>query len=141
MALVLPFALSRSVTSDSNPMDYSPPGFPVHGDSPGKHTGVGCHALLQGLFPTERSNPGLPHCRLILFSLSHQGSSRNTATSLSLFTFTHWRRKLQCSCLENPRDGGAWRAAVYGVAQSRTRLTRLSSSSSRLSVLQGLFPT
>ena len=29
---------------------------------------------------------------------------------------------LQCSCLENPRDGGAWRAAVYGVAQSRTRL-------------------
>ena len=35
---------------------------------------------------------------------------------------------LQCSCLENPRDGGAWRAAAYGVAQSRTRLTRLSSS-------------
>ena len=38
---------------------------------------------------------------------------------------------LQCSCLENPRDGGAWGAAVYGVAQSRTRLKRLSSSSSR----------
>ena len=38
---------------------------------------------------------------------------------------------LQCSCLENPRDSGAWWAAVYGVAQSRTRLTRLSSSSSR----------
>ena len=37
---------------------------------------------------------------------------------------------LQCSCLENPRDGGASRAAVYGVAQSRTRLKRLSSSSS-----------
>ena len=36
---------------------------------------------------------------------------------------------LQCSCLENPRGGGAWRAAVYGVAQSRTRLKRLSSSS------------
>ena len=36
----------------------------------------------------------------------------------------------QCSCLENPRDGGAWWAAVYGVAQSRTRLKRLSSSSS-----------
>ena len=39
---------------------------------------------------------------------------------------------LQCSCLENPRDGGAWWAAVYGVAQSRTRLKRLSSSSSRI---------
>ena len=37
---------------------------------------------------------------------------------------------LQCSCLENPRDGGAWWAAVYGVAQSRTLLKRLSSSSS-----------
>ena len=37
---------------------------------------------------------------------------------------------LQCSCMENPRDGGAWWAAVYGVTQSRTRLKRLSSSSS-----------
>ena len=37
---------------------------------------------------------------------------------------------LQCSCLENPRDGGAWWAVVYGVTQSRTRLKRLSSSSS-----------
>ena len=38
---------------------------------------------------------------------------------------------LQCSCLENPRDGGAWWAAIYGVAQSQTRLKQLSSSSSR----------
>ena len=56
------------------------------------------------------------------------------ATSLSLFTFMHWRRKWQptpVSCLENPRDGGAWWAAVSGVTQSRTRLKRLSSSSSR----------
>ena len=54
-------------------------------------------------------------------------------TSLSLFIFIHWRRKwnpLQCSCLVNLGDGGAWWAAVYGVAQSRTRLKRLSSSSS-----------
>ena len=41
---------------------------------------------------------------------------------------------LQCSCLENPRDEGAWWAAVYGVAQSRTRLKRLSSSMSYMSV-------
>ena len=39
---------------------------------------------------------------------------------------------LQCSCLENPRDRGAWWAAIYGVAQSRTQLKRLSSSSSHL---------
>ena len=43
---------------------------------------------------------------------------------------------LQCSFLENPRDGGAWWAAVYGVAQSRTRLKRLSSSSSQYSWLE-----
>ena len=54
-------------------------------------------------------------------------------TSLSLSTFMHWRRNgnpLQCSCLENPRDGGAWWAAVYGFAQSQTRLKQLSSRSS-----------
>ena len=49
------------------------------------------------------------------------------ATSLSLFTFMHWRRKWQ-PCLENPRDGGAWWAAINGVTQSRTRLKWLSSS-------------
>ena len=105
------------------------------------------------------------------------------ATSISLFTFIHWRRQwhptpvllpgkshgwrslvgcspwgrwesdmteqlhfhfslscvgegngnpLQCSCLENPRDGGAWWAAVYGVTQGRTRLKWLSSSSSSM---------
>ena len=68
-----------------------------------------------------------------LQSMGLLGVRHDWATSLSLFTFMHWRRKwqpLQCSCLENPREGGAWWAAVYGVAQSRTRLKRLSSSSS-----------
>ena len=54
-------------------MDCSPPGSSVHGDSPGKNTGVGCHAFLQGIFPTQGSNPGLLHCRRILYCLSHQG--------------------------------------------------------------------
>ena len=40
-------------------MDCSRPGSSVHGDSPGKNTGVGCHALLQGIFPTQGSNPHL----------------------------------------------------------------------------------
>ena len=57
-----------------DPMDYCPPGTSVHGDSPGKNTGVGCHTLLQEIFPTQESNPGLPHCRQILYQLSHQGS-------------------------------------------------------------------
>ena len=45
-----------------NPMDCSPPGSPVCGDSPGKNTGVSCHVLLHGIFPTQELNPGLPHC-------------------------------------------------------------------------------
>ena len=43
-------------------------------DSPGKNAGVGCHFLLQGIFPTQGSNPGLLHCRQTLYPLSHQGS-------------------------------------------------------------------
>ena len=58
--------LSRSVVSNSLlPMDCSP------GDSQGNNTGVGCHALLQGIFPIQGSKPGLPHCRWILYHLSH----------------------------------------------------------------------
>ena len=55
-------------------MDCSPPGSSVHGESPSKNTGVGCHALLLRIFPTQGSNPGLPHYRRILYQLSHQGS-------------------------------------------------------------------
>jgi len=47
-------------------------------DSPGKNTGVGSHSLLQGIFPTQRSNPGLLHCRQILYHLSHQESKENS---------------------------------------------------------------
>ena len=57
-------------------MDYSLPGSSFHGESPGKNTGVGCQALLQGIFPTQGSNPGLPHCRGILYHLSQRGSPR-----------------------------------------------------------------
>jgi len=48
---------------------------------------------------------------------------------------------LQCSCLENPRDRGAWWAAVYGVAQSQTQLKQLSSSSSSNANVSGVFST
>ena len=69
--------LSRSVISTlGNPMDCSPPGSSVHGDSPGKNKGVGCHALFQGIFPTQGSNPCLLHCRQIVYCLSHQESPR-----------------------------------------------------------------
>ena len=58
----------------ANPWTVSPPGSSVHGNSPGKNSGVGCHFLLQGIFPTQGLNPGLPNCRQILYHLSHHGS-------------------------------------------------------------------
>ena len=45
-------------------------------NSPGQNTGVGTLSLLQGIFPTQASNSGLPHCRQILYQLSHKGSPR-----------------------------------------------------------------
>ena len=45
-------------------------------DSPGQNTGVGSLSLLQGIFPTQGSNPGLPHCRRILYQLNHKDSPR-----------------------------------------------------------------
>ena len=61
---------SHSVVSNSLPPHglYSPK------NSPGQNTRVGSLSLLQGIFTTQGSNPGLPHCRLILYQLSHQGS-------------------------------------------------------------------
>ena len=66
--------VAQSCLTPCDPKDCSLTGSSAHGDSPGKNTGVGCHALLQGIFPTPGSNPGLPHCRQILYHLSHQGS-------------------------------------------------------------------
>ena len=59
------------------------------------------------------------------------------ATFFSLFTFMHWRRKWQptlCSCLENPRDAGAWWASIHGVAQSDTTKWLSSSSGERMGI-------
>ena len=68
--------VAQSYPTLCNPMDCMPPSSSVYADSPGRNTGVGFHALLQGIFPTHGSNPGLPHCRWILYHLSHQGSPR-----------------------------------------------------------------
>ena len=62
----VPVCSVASLVSDSlQLMDCSPLGSSVHGDSPGKNTGVSCHALLQGIFPTQALN--LLHCRFILY--------------------------------------------------------------------------
>ena len=57
----------------SHPMDVIAIRLRCPWDFPGKNTGVGCHFLLQGIFPTQVSNPGLLHCRPMLHRLRHQG--------------------------------------------------------------------
>ena len=77
--------VTQSCLTFWDPMDCSLPDSSVHRDSLGKNTGVGCHALLQRLFPTHGLNPGLPDCEWILYCLESSGKPENTgAGSLSL---------------------------------------------------------
>ena len=76
-------SLSR-VRLFADPMDCSLPGSSVLGIFPGKNTGVGCHFLLQEIFPKQGLNPGLPHCRQMLYRLSHQGSLPPPGATYSL---------------------------------------------------------
>ena len=54
---------------------------------PGQNTGVGCHSLLQGIFPTQGSNPDLVHCRRILYQLSHQGNPFSRGYVVTIYFF------------------------------------------------------
>ena len=65
--------ISQSYLTLCDPVNYRPPDSSVHGDYPGKNAGVGCHNLLQGIFPNQGLNPGLLHCRRFLYQLSYQG--------------------------------------------------------------------
>ena len=66
--------VAQSCSTPCSPTDCSLPDSSVHGDSPSMNTEVGCHAPLLRIFPTQGSNPGLLHCRQILYCLNHQGS-------------------------------------------------------------------
>ena len=91
--------------------------------------------------PTPVLLPGKSHGQRSLVGCSPWGHWESDTTEWLHFHFSLScigegnGNPLQCSCLENPRDGGAWWAVVYGVAQSQTRLKRLSSSSSSSSVV------
>ena len=127
-------------------------------DFPGKSTGVGCHCLLPGAVsgkestcqcrrpgfnpgrrqrhPTPVLLPGKSHGQRSLVGCSPWGREESDMTERLRFHFSLScigegnGNPLQCCCLENPKDGRAWWATFSGVAQSRTRLKRLSSSSS-----------
>ena len=129
----------------------------------GKSTGVGCHwshyfmanrwgnsgnsdrlyfGGLRQRQPTPVLLPGKSNGWRSLVGCSPWGLEESDTTERLHFHFSLScigegnGNPLQCSCLENPRDRGAWWAAIYGVAQSRTRLKRLSSSSSSSSLVQ-----
>ena len=120
-------------------------------DSPGKNIGVGCHFLFQcrrwGFDSWVRKIPGRRAWQPTPLFLPGKAQGQRSLVGYSLWCHKeldmterlHFHvslsgigegngNPLQCSCLENLRDGGAWWAAIYGVAQSQTRLKRLSSS-------------
>ena len=111
-------------------VDCNPPGSSVNEDSPGKNTGVGCHALLQGIFPTQGSNPGLPYCIQILYHLSHQGSPRilEWVTYCSPgylpdrgIIYIYTAKSLQLSLtLWDPIDSSPPGSTIPGILQTRT---------------------
>ena len=129
--------LSHSVVSNSlRPHDCSPPGSSVHGDSPGKNTGVGCHALLQGIFPTQESNLGLLHCRQILYRVRYKGNSKKV--------IKHMEKKKKevrvlvtrsCPTLCDPMDCSPPGSSVHGDSPGKN--TRVGCHA----LLQGIFPT
>ena len=65
-------------------MGCSLPGSSIYGDSPDKNTGVGCNAFFQGIFPTQGLNPGLQHCRWILYHLSHKEKNKDNTTKFTV---------------------------------------------------------
>ena len=163
--------VAQSCPTLCDPMDCSPPGFSVHGDSPGKNTGVGCHALLQGISPTQGSNPGLPHCRRILYHLNHQGTldrnegdifltrnipaahtpacTHSRSDSLLLLGMGDVTQVLPLGACITPKQWLVWKWKVtHSVVSNSLQLHGLLNSpghntgvDSLLSFLQGIFPT
>ena len=122
-----------------NPMDCSTPGFPV------LHYLPGLRKLMSIVEKSMAPHPSALAWTVLrgqrnLVDCSPWGPKESDMTERLHFHFSLScigegnGNALQCSCLENPRDSGAWWAAVFGVAHSRTRLKRLSSSSSSSSM-------
>ena len=85
-------------------------------NSPGQNTGVGSLSLLQGIFPTQGSNPGLPRCRRILYQLSHKGSpDLQVVDSVHLLTFCRGLPSLSLWLVTHP---GQWGAQLTSIKRS-----------------------
>ena len=120
--------VAQSCPTLCDPLGCSPPGSSVHGDSPGKNTGVGCHAFLQGICQTQGSNPDLPHYRQTHYCLSHNMSLyyfflivQVKALSIDI---PYWRRKWQPTPVflpgESQRRGSLVGCHLWGRTESDT---------------------
>ena len=87
--------VSHSVVSNS----FRPRGLYSPCNSPGQNTGVGSLSFLQGIFPTQGSNPGLPHCRQILYQLSHRGIPNIVVCWLTFFGVILFKLLISFLCL------------------------------------------
>ena len=124
----------KSVMSDSlRPhRSYSP------WNSPGQNTGVGSLSLLQGIFPTQGSNPGLPHCRQILYQLSHQGSLRTLKWVAYPFCrgSSQPKNQTRVSCIES-RFSTSW--ATRKAQINHTSVRKITKLCHRLAYLKAVF--
>ena len=105
---VLCYALPLSCVWLCNTMDLSLPGSSVHGESPGKNTGVGCHVLLQGIFPTQGSNPSL------LYKYTHIYIHIYTYTYIYIYIVV---KNPSANAGDMILDRGASWGTVHGVAK------------------------
>ena len=90
-----------------NSMDCSPSGSSVHGDSLGKNTGAGCHALLQRISPTQGLNPGRSALQAYFYHLNHQGSPADAASLASKSP-----RSPHCRCCLSVKTAVGWTGAL-----------------------------
>ena len=135
------YSVAQSCLTLCDPMDCSPPGSSVHGNSPGKNTGVGCHAPPPGDCPNPGIKPRSP--TLQADSLLSEPPGKPSLVVLVVKNLPAnagdirdpWIRNvprgghdnpLQYSYLENPTNKGAWRAIVHRVSKSQAQLKRLS---------------
>ena len=89
-------------------------------NSPGQKTGVGSLSCLLGIFPTQGSNPGLPHCRRILYHLSHKGSPCAVSIKSFLFRIYVHAHSVAQSCLTvcDPMDYSPPGYSIHGILQA-----------------------
>ena len=106
-------------------------------NSPGKNIGVGSHSLLQGIFPTQGSSPGIQHCRQILCHLNHQGSGTIT---IHMGSFVPWEVRFRMTWLPRrdltvePSQSAVPELAVSGSPGSLVEKQNLSPVLSQLNV-------